>query len=83
LGHKKRESCRGLLADSVANLLGFSTLSHTHDFGNHKDGHGHSATAFVRSLMDSRKSDPSIGLTSKWFWTAVRFMTFKLAILLT
>jgi hypothetical protein len=68
--------------DSIASLLNFSMPTHTHDFGNHGDGFGHSKTSLIRSLADRRKSDSSMGLTSKRFRTAVRFMTFKIAIML-
>jgi hypothetical protein len=42
--------------DFVANLLGFSTPTYTHDFDNHNDDYGHPNTALMWSLADRRKS---------------------------
>jgi hypothetical protein len=46
-----------MLTDSVDRLASFPTSTHTHIFGNHRNGYGHLKTADVRSFVDCRKSD--------------------------
>jgi hypothetical protein len=56
------ETWQGLITDFTANLLRFSSPTHTHNFDNHSDGYGHLKTALVRNLAGSRKSVSSMGL---------------------
>jgi hypothetical protein len=55
LGHKKSEIWLGLITDSIANLLSFSTLTHIDDFIKHNDDYSRSKAALVRSLVDRQK----------------------------
>jgi hypothetical protein len=48
LGPKMSEAWKGSFMDLAANLLGFSTPTHTHNFGNHSNGYGCSKTALMR-----------------------------------
>jgi hypothetical protein len=48
-GPKIGETWWGLITDSAAHLLNFSMPTHTHNFGNHRNGYGCSKTALVRS----------------------------------
>jgi hypothetical protein len=66
------ETWQGLITDSAANLLRFSTPTHTHDFNNHSNGYDSSKMALVQSLMDHRKSDSSTS-----FELGYRFRTGK------
>jgi hypothetical protein len=47
------ESWLGLITDSIAHMLIFSTPTHTHDFDNHNNGYSHSKTTLVRSFSGS------------------------------
>jgi hypothetical protein len=48
--------------DFAANLLSFSTPTHTHDLDNQRDAYNDPKTSLVQSLADSRKSVLSMGL---------------------
>jgi hypothetical protein len=74
------ETWKGLVMDSVANFLSFSTPTHTLDFDNHSGGYGHSKTTLVRSLADSRKSVPLMGLTFETVPESAMITIFKIDI---
>jgi hypothetical protein len=44
-GHKKRESWRGSVMDSLGYFLSFPTPTDTHVFGNHSNGYHNLSTA--------------------------------------
>jgi hypothetical protein len=44
------ETWLGLITDSAANLLSFSTPTHTRDFDNHNNGYDHLNTGLMRSV---------------------------------
>jgi hypothetical protein len=54
--------------DSIGHLIGFPMPTHTHVFGNHINGYGHSKIDDVRSSADCRKKEPSVIQT----WTCLR-----------
>jgi hypothetical protein len=49
-----------MITDSVCHLISFSTPTHTHIFGNHRNGYNHLKTADVWSSMDCRKTASSM-----------------------
>jgi hypothetical protein len=66
--------------DSVGHLLIFLTPTHTHIFGNHNNGYGHSKIANVRSSADCRKTELSTIQTWTWFRNLARIMICKVSI---
>jgi hypothetical protein len=71
-----RESWRAWFLDFAANLLIFSTSTHTHDFGKHSDGYGYSKAAFVQSLVDSQKSHSSMVLNFNMVLDSIEIYDF-------
>jgi hypothetical protein len=49
------ETKQGFITDFAANLLSFSTPTHTHDFNNHNNGYGYLKTALLQSVSGSPK----------------------------
>jgi hypothetical protein len=82
LGHKERETWRGLIMDFVANFLSFSTPTHTHDFDNDSNGYAHLKTALVQSISGQPEIRFFDGLNSEMVSELTRITIFKIVILL-
>jgi hypothetical protein len=72
LGHKMTEGQRDLNTDFTADSLNFSTLTHTHESGKHRNSYGHPKTAITRSFSGQAGNRfHSNGLETCWCFFAL------------